>query len=85
MVVAVRQGAQRMRMIILGSSKRARILAALAAAVGACALTACSGLGPSIPAAEQPLSNDTLMLLGRKGMDQTAPIFVRIFKEESGA
>lgn len=72
-----------MRMIILGSTVRARLCAALAAAVGACALTACSGGGPTIPAAEQPLGQDTMMLLGRKGMDQGAPIFVRIFKEES--
>jgi murein L,D-transpeptidase YafK len=70
-------------MIILGSTLRARFCAALAAIVSACALTACSGLGPTIPPAEQPLSKDTLMLLGRKGMDQGAPIFVRIFKEES--
>ncbi len=84
MVIAVRQGAQRMRMIILGSTIRARILAAMAAAVGACALAACSGgVGPTIPPAEQPLAQDTQMLLGRKGMDQGAPIFVRIFKEES--
>lgn len=53
-------------------------------AVGACAafLTACSQ-APTIPPSEQPLSKDTMMLLGRKGMDATAPIFVRIFKEES--
>jgi murein L,D-transpeptidase YafK len=70
-------------MIILGSRVRARFCAALAAAVGACALASCSGLGPQIPAAEQPLGQDTLMMLGRKGMDQGAPIFVRIFKEES--
>ena len=83
MVVAVRQGHCVMRMIILGSTMRARIIAVLAAAVGACALTACSGVGPTIPPAEQPLAQDTMMLLGRKGMDQGAPIFVRIFKEES--
>lgn len=38
---------------------------------------------PTIPASEQPLSKDTMMLLGRKGMDTSAPIFIRIFKEES--
>jgi murein L,D-transpeptidase YafK len=71
-------------MIIPGSRARARLCAALTAAAAACALAACSGgLGPQIPAAEQPLANDTLMLLGRKGMDQGSPIFVRIFKEES--
>jgi len=72
-----------MRMIILGSNNRARLFAAFAAVAGACALAACSGGAPQIPPAEQPLSKDTLMLLGRKGMDEGAPIFVRIFKEES--
>src|SRR5262245_46844735 len=31
----------------------------------------------------QPLSKETLMLLGKTGMDPQAPIFIRIFKEES--
>lgn len=31
----------------------------------------------------RPLSQDTMMLLGKKGMDAQAPIFIRIFKEES--
>ncbi|MFX8075094.1 hypothetical protein ABTK71_19430, partial [Acinetobacter baumannii] len=31
----------------------------------------------------RPLSKDTMMLLGKKGMDPQAPIFVRVFKEES--
>jgi murein L,D-transpeptidase YafK len=31
----------------------------------------------------RPLSKETMMLLGKKGMDTTAPIFVRVFKEES--
>jgi murein L,D-transpeptidase YafK len=70
-------------MTILGSYSRARIPAAFAAATIACMLAACSGGMPVIPPAEQPLSKDALMLLGRKGMDQGAPIFVRIFKEES--
>ena len=73
-----------MRMTILGSKQRARFSAALAALFGVCALAACSGGGvPEIPPAEQPLSKDAMMLLGRKGMDQGAPIFIRIFKEES--
>ena len=72
-----------MRMIILGSRTRARVCAALAAIAGACALAACSGGTPQIPPSEQPLSGEAMMLLGRKGMDQGAPIFVRIFKEES--
>jgi murein L,D-transpeptidase YafK len=31
----------------------------------------------------QPLSKDTLMLLGKKGMEVPAPMFIRIFKQES--
>jgi murein L,D-transpeptidase YafK len=31
----------------------------------------------------RPLSKDSMMQLGKKGMDQSQPIFVRIFKEES--
>jgi len=73
-----------MRLIILGSIPRARICAAAAALVGACALAGCGGISsPMIPAAEQPLSTETMSMLGRKGMDTGAPIFVRIFKEES--
>jgi murein L,D-transpeptidase YafK len=30
-----------------------------------------------------PLSRETMMLLGKKGMDPQAPIFIRVFKEES--
>jgi murein L,D-transpeptidase YafK len=76
-------GALRMRMIILGSIPRARICAAVAAVVGACALAGCGGSTPMIPAAEQPLSKEAMSMLGRKGMDTGAPMFVRIFKEES--
>ena len=47
-------------------------------------LAGCGGISsPMIPAAEQPLSKETMSMLGRKGMDTGAPIFVRIFKEES--
>ena len=31
----------------------------------------------------RPLSSDAMMLLGKKGMDLQAPIFIRIYKEES--
>ena len=31
----------------------------------------------------RPLSSDALMLLGKKGMHAQAPIFIRIYKEES--
>jgi murein L,D-transpeptidase YafK len=31
----------------------------------------------------RPLSKDAVMLLGKKGMDVQAPLFIRIYKEES--
>src|SRR6185503_10605589 len=77
-------GALRMRSIILGSILRARFFAAIAMTAGACALAGCSGGVPTLnPASEAPLSKETISMLGRKGMDTGAPIFVRIFKEES--
>ena len=48
---------------------------ALAVLLGACAQI---DIAPHL----RPLSSDTMMLLGKKGMDAQAPIFVRIFKEE---
>ncbi|MCL4766776.1 MAG: murein L,D-transpeptidase [Hyphomicrobiaceae bacterium] len=44
-------------------------------------LAACAQV--EIPPYLQPLSKDTMMLLGRKGMRTDQAIFVRIFKEES--
>ena len=55
-----------------------RLLPALAA-VGL--LTACAKI--DIAAHLRPLPKETMMLLGKKGMDPQAPMFVRIFKEES--
>src|SRR5262245_33821174 len=72
-----------MRMNILGSSLGARISAVLATIAAACLLAGCGSSTPTIPAAEQPLSKETMSMLGRKGMETGAPIFVRIFKEES--
>lgn len=54
-------------------------VAMLAAAV--CMLSACAKI--ELPAHLRPISKDSMMLLGKKGMNQHAPIFVRIFKEES--
>src|SRR4026208_999000 len=47
----------------------------------ACLLVACAkiDLTPDL----LPLSKETMMLLGKKGMDPQAPIFIRVFKEES--
>ncbi len=38
---------------------------------------------PEIPPAQKPLSKDTLMLLGKRGMKTESPMFVRVFKQES--
>ncbi len=56
--------------------------AGLAALATALVLSACSN-APEIPAADQPLALETVSLLGKKGMYASAPIFIRIFKEES--
>ncbi len=55
----------------------------IAAALFAAGLVAGCSAAPEIAPADQPLSKQTLMLLGKKGMQAEAPIFVRIFKEES--
>ena len=44
-------------------------------------LAACGQV--DVPPHLRPLSKDTMMLLGKKQMKTNAPIFVRIFKEES--
>ena len=54
---------------------------ALIAAAMACLLSACATV--TLTPAMQPLSKDTLMLLGQKGMEVPSPMFIRIFKEES--
>lgn len=63
--------------------RRTSFAAVVAFVAAASALIAACSQAPTIPASEQPLSKDTLSMLGRKGMDVSAPIFVRIFKEES--
>jgi murein L,D-transpeptidase YafK len=54
---------------------------AVSALVVACGLAACAKI--EIAPHLRPLSSDTMMLLGRKGMDAQAPVFIRVFKEES--
>jgi murein L,D-transpeptidase YafK len=82
-VIATRLGHARMSLIISGANARRAVAMLLAFC---CVMTATLGgcmkvelVGPHL----QPLSQDTLMLLGKKGMDPQAPIFIRIFKEES--
>lgn len=52
------------------------MVAASAALLAACAQT-------EIPPHLRPLSKETMMLLGKKGIEASSPIFIRIFKEES--
>ena len=58
-----------------------RVCKALPALVLACVLASCAkiDLTPDL----LPLSKETMMLLGKKGMDPQSPIFIRVFKEES--
>ena len=71
-----------MSRIILGNlierACRALLLMAAALVLGSCANNM-EVVAPYL----RPLPKDTMMLLGKKGMDPQAPIFVRIFKEES--
>jgi len=70
-----------MSRIILGVLlERAWRLAAVLAA--ACVLASCAKI-EEVPPHLRPLPKDTMMLLGKKGMDAQAPIFIRIFKDES--
>jgi murein L,D-transpeptidase YafK len=84
LVIAKRLGHVRMSLIISGArAKRAlATLLAFSCVLAGSILAGCMKVelvGPHLA----PLSQDTLMLLGKKGMDPQAPIFIRIFKEES--
>jgi murein L,D-transpeptidase YafK len=69
-----------MSRITLGGTFLRAVLVLPALAL-ACLLFGCAkvDLAPHL----RPLSQDTMMLLGKKGMDAQAPMFIRIFKEES--
>lgn len=60
-----------------------RIPAALSLCASTILFAACSNAPVIPPPSEQPLSKETLSLLGKKGIDAGAPIFIRIFKQES--
>jgi murein L,D-transpeptidase YafK len=59
-----------------------RVCSVLVALATTCLLASCAG-NVELAAHLRPLPTDTMMLLGKKGMDVQAPMFVRIFKEES--
>lgn len=71
-----------MRMKNLGGKIASGIRRMIPAFVVAAAVAACS-VAPELAPSEQPLSKESMMLLGKKGMDVGSPIFIRIFKEES--
>jgi murein L,D-transpeptidase YafK len=59
-----------------------RVCSVLVALATTCLLASCAG-NVELAAHLRQLPTDTMMLLGKKGMDVQAPMFVRIFKEES--
>jgi murein L,D-transpeptidase YafK len=67
------------RIIVGGMVKRA--FSAVPALAVVCVLASCSTV--EISPHLRPLSKETMMLLGKRGMDPQAPIFIRVFKEES--
>lgn len=71
-----------MSRLSMGPRTARAIRAALAALSAGLVVSAC-GNAPELAPADQPLTKETLMLLGRKGMSPSSPIFIRVFKEES--
>lgn len=51
--------------------------------LAALALASCSDYGGSLPKHLRPLDSKTRELIDRKGMEQSSPILLRIFKEEA--
>jgi murein L,D-transpeptidase YafK len=60
-----------------------RVRNAALALAGALLLASCARIEEDLAPHLRPLPRDSMMLLGKKGMDMQAPIFIRIFKEES--
>jgi len=54
-----------------------------AAALATMTLASCSDYGGSLPKHMRPLDSKTRALVERKGMEQRAPILIRMFKEEA--
>jgi murein L,D-transpeptidase YafK len=73
----------RVRLNILGQILFARFRHWLAAVLVSVMAAGCASTAGLLPPAEQPLAPETVSLLDKKGMNAAAPIFVRIFKEES--
>jgi len=73
----------RVRLKILADRLMSRLKLVLSAGLASALLAGCSTAPELLPPSEQPLTAETISLLGKKGMSTAAPIFVRIFKEES--
>jgi murein L,D-transpeptidase YafK len=71
-----------MRLIILSRKATPRVRGLLAC-LAVAGLAAACGSPPQLSPAEEPLSTASVSLLAKKGMAPGAPMFVRIFKEES--
>ena len=61
---------------------QARLIALAAVAAASLMLAACSDYG-NLPKEMRPLPKETRELIAQKGMKDTAPVLVRIYKEES--
>ena len=72
-----------MRFVTPGGSIASALRAITAAAGLSLLMSGCAGGPVIIPPSEQPLSKESSMLLGKKGMETNTPIYIRIFKEES--
>lgn len=80
-VSALPGGSAVARSDILGTMKKR--LSGIAVGLSLAVLAAgCAG-APELAPAARPLSKEAMMLLGKKGMKPEAPLFIRIFKEES--
>jgi murein L,D-transpeptidase YafK len=67
-----------------GSIRVRRSLAGILVGLAVLAVASCSGYdGASLPKHLRPLDSKTRALVERNDMEQTAPIFIRIFKEEA--
>jgi murein L,D-transpeptidase YafK len=58
-----------------------RLAIMTASLLAAATATACSKM--EIAPFQRPLPNETMMLLGKKGMAASSPMYIRVFKEES--
>jgi murein L,D-transpeptidase YafK len=78
------QGGLRMQVTRAKTHRGTIGVRALVATLSCAIVLASCSTAPTLPSpAELPLSKDAMMLLGKKGMTAEAPIYIRIFKQES--